>query len=102
MVHLRPSWLTAHMAALRHCIMPAADNCIALQVWVKPEVRDGKVYWLADSDSALTKVLQLCRACSAYAYTCCPCCKSMACSTEQMFDVLTEGIGSHMALRSRN
>jgi len=26
------------------------------QVWVKPQVRDGKIYWLADSDSALTKV----------------------------------------------
>lgn len=29
---------------------------MALQVWVKPQVKDGKVYWLADSDSALTKV----------------------------------------------
>ena len=25
------------------------------QVWVVPEVREGKVYWRADSDSALTK-----------------------------------------------
>ncbi|CAK0780542.1 hypothetical protein CVIRNUC_005087 [Coccomyxa viridis] len=31
-------------------------GCVS-QVWVKPEVRDGKVYWLADSDSALTKGL---------------------------------------------
>ena len=31
-----------------------------LQVWVKPQVRDGKIYWLADSDSALTKVLRCC------------------------------------------
>ena len=43
--------------ALKHRIMPQADICMALQVWVKPEVRDGKVYWLADSDSALTKVV---------------------------------------------
>lgn len=28
----------------------------AAQVWVVPEVKDGKVYWKADSDSALTKV----------------------------------------------
>ena len=27
----------------------------SLQVWVVPEVREGKVYWRADSDSALTK-----------------------------------------------
>lgn len=26
------------------------------QVWVKPDVRDGKLYWKADSDSVLTKV----------------------------------------------
>ena len=26
-----------------------------MQVWVKPELRDGKLYWQADSDSALTK-----------------------------------------------
>ena len=30
---------------------------LRLQVWVKPQVRDGKIYWLADSDSALTKVM---------------------------------------------
>ncbi|CAL5221620.1 g3842 [Coccomyxa viridis] len=31
-------------------------GCVS-QVWVKPQVRDGKIYWLADSDSALTKGL---------------------------------------------
>ena len=29
--------------------------CRSAQVWVRPEVRDGKIYWQADSDSALTK-----------------------------------------------
>ena len=32
-------------------------HALRLQVWVKPQVRDGKIYWLADSDSALTKVM---------------------------------------------
>ncbi|CAL8468621.1 g8161 [Coccomyxa elongata] len=44
--------------------MPAEDHtddnkvrgCVS-QVWVKPELRDGKVYWQADSDSVLTKGL---------------------------------------------
>ncbi|BDA43403.1 probable BolA-like protein 1 at C-terminar half [Coccomyxa sp. Obi] len=44
--------------------MPAEDHtddnkvrgCVS-QVWVKPELRDGKVYWKADSDSVLTKGL---------------------------------------------
>ena len=35
----------------------ASDGDMHLQVWVKPQVREGKIYWLADSDSALTKVL---------------------------------------------
>ena len=26
-----------------------------MQVWVQPEVREGKLFWQADSDSALTK-----------------------------------------------
>ena len=33
-----------------------------MQVWVVPEVREGKIYWRADSDSALTKACALCRA----------------------------------------
>ncbi|KAK9915443.1 hypothetical protein WJX75_009239 [Coccomyxa subellipsoidea] len=44
--------------------MPAEDHtednkvrgCVS-QVWVKAELRDGKVYWSADSDSVLTKGL---------------------------------------------
>ncbi|KAK9828876.1 hypothetical protein WJX72_002518 [[Myrmecia] bisecta] len=32
------------------------QGCVS-QVWVVPEVRDGKVYWTADSDSQLTKGL---------------------------------------------
>ncbi len=32
-------------------------HALPLQVWVKPQVREGKIYWLADSDSALTKVM---------------------------------------------
>ena len=37
--------------------LPLMHALLLLQVWVKPQVRDGKVYWLADSDSALTKVM---------------------------------------------
>jgi BolA-like protein 1 len=44
--------------------MPAEDHtndnkvqgCVS-QVWVKPTLREGKVYWAADSDSQLTKGL---------------------------------------------
>jgi len=35
---------------------------VCVQVWVVPEVREGKIYWRADSDSALTKAGALCLA----------------------------------------
>eukprot|EP00191_Tetraselmis_sp_GSL018_P013057 CAMPEP_0177588356 /NCGR_PEP_ID=MMETSP0419_2-20121207/6181_1 /TAXON_ID=582737 /ORGANISM="Tetraselmis sp., Strain GSL018" /LENGTH=263 /DNA_ID=CAMNT_0019078547 /DNA_START=224 /DNA_END=1015 /DNA_ORIENTATION=- len=44
------------MAADDHCPENKVEGCVS-QVWVKPELRDGKVFWTADSDSQLTKGL---------------------------------------------
>ena len=35
---------------------PCVQGCVS-QVWVVPDVRDGKIYWRADSDAQLTKGL---------------------------------------------
>lgn len=42
-----------------HLIKTVAD----VQVWVHPRVEDGKIFWEADSDSALTKVCCLLALC---------------------------------------
>ena len=39
---------------------PDALLNIDMKVWVKPEIKDGKVFWTADSDSQLTKVPMIC------------------------------------------
>mmetsp|Transcript_3027 Transcript_3027/g.7740 ORF Transcript_3027/g.7740 Transcript_3027/m.7740 type:complete len:222 (-) Transcript_3027:110-775(-) len=44
------------MAAEDHTDDNKVTGCVS-QVWVKPELREGKVFWAADSDSQLTKGL---------------------------------------------
>lgn len=47
------------------------------QVWVVPTLRaDGTIYWAADSDSALTKVLLALHSCLAQASLCAHCCSA--------------------------
>ncbi|KAL0053846.1 hypothetical protein WJX82_011690 [Trebouxia sp. C0006] len=44
------------MAAALHTETNKVQGCVS-QVWVHPRVEDGKIFWEADSDSALTKGL---------------------------------------------
>ena len=50
-VRIVQAWICAAFTSLS-----SLQGCVS-QVWVVPDVRDGKIYWRADSDAQLTKGL---------------------------------------------